>query len=512
MKNKAALIIVIFSLIGFTSIAQSNFKAELRKANPVDAKSTISNEEKLKIHHEYLAKALSNKNSTEQFYGYLYLWSDYLREHDYEAATLQLFSADSIAQQSGNLSWQAAVLGKRGILDFELNDPHSALKNYLIVLDYCTKKKDSTCIAETLKEIALVYHRLKKYDSAKYYFELAIPLIRKYTDSFSLYAYYSNYSNLMIDMGDYNSGKQYLDSAMAIIMNGSDSLNQSLSKNNLASLLIKMGEYDKAFKVLEECISINKRHGWYEQLSFNYANLSSIFSKKGDYRAAYQYLQNYHSINDSIKGAELQIKMVNLNASYQAQKKEIALNKSKLALAEKHRSLIKRNFFILILSIVAIVVLIVWRLQVRKKQNEITLHKENLQQLTNMLLQKNTMLSELEEKLSNRESDKIQTAETNDFESTLYNQHILTHDDWTAFKIRFEKAYPGYLLKLRVKYLTLTAAEERLFLFIKLKLKTKEIASILGISVDSVKKTRNRLRKRLELAEEIDLDAFVLSF
>ena len=119
---------------------------------------------------------------------------------------------------------------------------------------------------------------------------------------------------------------------------------------------------------------------------------------------------------------------------------------------------------------------------------------------------------QLEEELANQSTIKIQETETNDFENQLYNQRILTNEDWTAFKMSFEKAYPGYLIRLRNKFAYLTEAEERLFIFIKLNLKSKEIAAILGISADSVKKTRSRLRKRLELPEETDLDEFVLAF
>lgn len=102
--------------------------------------------------------------------------------------------------------------------------------------------------------------------------------------------------------------------------------------------------------------------------------------------------------------------------------------------------------------------------------------------------------------------------EPSDFEKNIYDQRILTAADWSAFKIYFEKAYPGYLLRLRNAYPSLTEAEERLFLFIKLKLTNKEAAAILGISADSVKKTRTRLRKRLELDEGVDLDAYVKRF
>jgi DNA-binding CsgD family transcriptional regulator len=101
---------------------------------------------------------------------------------------------------------------------------------------------------------------------------------------------------------------------------------------------------------------------------------------------------------------------------------------------------------------------------------------------------------------------------TPDIENDLFNQHILTEADWLAFKSAFEKAYPGYLIRLRRAYPGITNAEERLFLFIKLNLGTKESANMLGISATSVKKYRNRLRRRMNLAEEVDLEIFIRTF
>jgi DNA-binding CsgD family transcriptional regulator len=157
-----------------------------------------------------------------------------------------------------------------------------------------------------------------------------------------------------------------------------------------------------------------------------------------------------------------------------------------------------------------------------------------------ILIEKNSRLAALEEKLSEQglmsvtsdpgspgisDENIRQTQDTHiskekltsenqpdDFEINLYNQHILTPADWLAFKIYFEKAYPGYLFRLRNAFPAISEAEERLFLFIKLKLANKEAAAILGISVDSVRKTRTRLRKRMEISQEVNLEEYIARF
>ena len=43
----------------------------------------------------------------------------------------------------------------------------------------------------------------------------------------------------------------------------------------------------------------------------------------------------------------------------------------------------------------------------------------------------------------------------------------------------------------------------------RLQLTSKQMASMLGISVDSVHKTRQRLRQRLQLGSDINLEEYV---
>lgn len=109
-----------------------------------------------------------------------------------------------------------------------------------------------------------------------------------------------------------------------------------------------------------------------------------------------------------------------------------------------------------------------------------------------------------------KSEETMQISNTN--KNNLYNKRILTNSDWFAFKASFEDSYPGYIRKLNKHHGYLSEAEQRIFLFIKLGFTSKDISSVLGISVDSVKKTRYRLKKRLDLDENESLDDYVKNF
>jgi DNA-binding CsgD family transcriptional regulator len=91
----------------------------------------------------------------------------------------------------------------------------------------------------------------------------------------------------------------------------------------------------------------------------------------------------------------------------------------------------------------------------------------------------------------------------------LVSSTILTDDDWAHFRSLFEKVYPGFLDRLRDKFLDLSPAEMRLMILTKLNLSTREMAHMLGVSVEAIRKSRYRLRKKLNLEEESNLEVLI---
>jgi DNA-binding CsgD family transcriptional regulator len=113
------------------------------------------------------------------------------------------------------------------------------------------------------------------------------------------------------------------------------------------------------------------------------------------------------------------------------------------------------------------------------------------------------------EKLELRVKGKEVTSEQHSIISELTQQTILTEQDWYKFKSLFEKIYPGFFIKLKEKFPDITVAEQRMAALTRLRLTTKQIASMLGISVDSVHKSRQRLRQRFQVGTDANLEELV---
>ena len=80
------------------------------------------------------------------------------------------------------------------------------------------------------------------------------------------------------------------------------------------------------------------------------------------------------------------------------------------------------------------------------------------------------------------------------------------------FNLYINNIYSDFLLNLAIKYPQLNEYDKRLAALLKLNYNTKEVASILNISVKGVQAQRYKLRKRLDISEETDLNEFFSNF
>jgi CRP-like cAMP-binding protein len=130
---------------------------------------------------------------------------------------------------------------------------------------------------------------------------------------------------------------------------------------------------------------------------------------------------------------------------------------------------------------------------------------EQLNMFTQSIIEKTKLIEQLEQQVA----DKPLTDEQQQLANELSHQTILTEEDWEKFKTLFEKVYPGLFLKLKEMVPDITAAEHRMAALTRLHLSTKQMASMLGISPDSVYKIRQRLRKRLQLDDQVTTETYL---
>lgn len=92
------------------------------------------------------------------------------------------------------------------------------------------------------------------------------------------------------------------------------------------------------------------------------------------------------------------------------------------------------------------------------------------------------------------------------------NYSIQLDKDWENFKRYFEQVHQQFFDKLKARYPDLSFNDLKLCSLVKLNLETKQIATLLDISTESAKVARSRLRKKLGLSTEQNLQDFLADF
>jgi DNA-binding CsgD family transcriptional regulator len=128
------------------------------------------------------------------------------------------------------------------------------------------------------------------------------------------------------------------------------------------------------------------------------------------------------------------------------------------------------------------------------------------------ILDKNKLITDLEKKIKSAPGFNSSTETARKSLEELSKLKILTNDDWDKFQMNYNKIFPGIIKSVLTASPELTEAELRMFLLIKLGISIREVATVLGISQESVRKTRYRMRKKLNIGEYDDLDEFVKNF
>ena len=505
MKKLILILFCVFS--SFNVISQSNLKAEMRKQNPVKEKSTINDYERIIIHKKYLAKAIADKNKTHQFYGNLFLFVDYYFTHDYVQMNKSLLEAESIAKKTKNESWNGIINYRKAMVFDIKQDKKAALKHYFMAFENCKIAKDSMCMGECLEQISAKYKELENLDKAHFYYKQALPFLSKFGDSYQMALTYNNYSNLLTQEEKFEESKIYIDSAISMAYRNNDLYKVTLYKFNKASLYSSTKEYTKALNLFKEGEKINKENNWNDLLMYNYMGQSELYEELGNYKLFSNYLNKYYQLKDSIKGVEVQVKMNESELKYKTKEQELKLKTTQLELAKNVKKNERYLWFSIIILALLIILILIWRIKNKENKIEYENNKKKLLELTNQIIEKNEKIIKQQEIINLKSSNNVENLDSN-----LKNQKILTESDWSSFKAHFEQAYPNYIHKIRKKFPKITDAEERLFLCIKLNLRTKETASMLAISDDSVKKNKSRLKKRLALQAEENLIEFVKAF
>ena len=401
-----------------------------------------------------------------------------------------------------------AVLAGIGILYFNMQEYALAITYIKLGIDASRNAGNTS----NLNTIGLCYQRMARYDSSIYWYSKANLAAIKQANSLwqgiisgnigaIYFEQHKDEQALPLLWKDYNTTLKY------------EPNNAGNTLHRIALIYLRKSNMDSALLLARRSLQIVSAGKPLNPLFIMNAHkaMSEIFKKNNLTDSAFYYGDIYHHINDSINQAiaRNRLDVVQIKLDF-----EKTANRINTLLTEKKTEKVRRNLLLagFVLLLATTWLLFRWQQQknlamqqsllYKKQMADAAVHnaKKQLEEFTQNILSKNELIEKLQLQLLQ------QNAQVNE---ELLNQSILTETDWLQFKDMFDKANPGFIQQLQKTAPGITNAELRFATLVKLNMGNKHIATMLGIGTDAVRKTKSRLRQRLQINAEQELEDFI---
>lgn len=266
------------------------------------------------------------------------------------------------------------------------------------------------------------------------------------------------------------------------------------------------------------------------------AGLTQLYDIAGQTDSAYFYQSKLLALRDSISRANELQKIHRLEMGYEIEKYEMELRNAEQR--NRTKRLVTAGILIIALCLSTTVCYILYnqrrkeRLAKQLKESE---NKELATRLENEALQNERFQAEIESQ--NRElasnalvmNEKKQAlhemanvVEKQCTDGNISKQaatelqqkiklHIGQNNEWEYFRICFEKVHPSFFVRMKELFPNISETDLRLCAYIRTGMGNKQIATMLALQPDSIKKSRHRLRKKLGLSIETSIEDFLRS-
>lgn len=414
---------------------------------------------------------------------------------------------------------------------FDQEQFEKAIELYTSALDFFERTGDSLNQSSAHVCLASGYQQIHDFPHAIVHAQQSLQIQRKLQSEEGLAESLNAVAVAYMRNKEFLKAISYLREAYEIVERKKDLRDLPPMLHNIAVCQAETGKLDSAETTLKKSIEIAEKSGQRYGITNTYLSLVKLSMRQNNYKAATEYLITVMKLKDTLHTEEQTRTINELNVRYETEKKveEIKNLGQSRKLDQVRKQYLQTGIILLVLLGIMVVAWLMTRNRKNKllyeamnrlheqqmiaMKRELELNRERLDDFTQSLIGKTTMIEELESKLNATSSPQSQSSEQfRVVTEELSKMKLVTETDWNQFRHYFDSVYPGLTAKVMAGFETITAAELRLFQLIKMDIGNKEISSMLAISPDSVKKTRYRLKKKLLLSEEENLDDFIAAF
>lgn len=431
-----------------------------------------------------------------------------------------------------------------GIVYYNIKQPGLALEHHEKARVLYEKMNNSAGVAYTFGCIGRLYEKRKEYTKALDFQQQALQYYRQTNDTLGSSSILENIGSIYEDLSRYPEALGYFKRSLEISLITGDSLSIIVNYNNIGDNYRKTGDYSTAVVWTKKAVELAARLKDKYQLSSGYKDLSKIYSLAGDYEKAYMNLEIGRNLYQDMYTSDATRQLALFHTLFEIERKNHDLEV--LESSERFNQTIKiaLTSFLALIIMLGTVIISRQRLKIKKNretleqerqihetrsrlwevekenselnelnlQNELETKAKSLTAHTLSIIGKNKILENIQNKLSQMLKEGLSDHRKEIKNVVKMIEHNFVQDkDWIDFTQIFEQVHEDFFQKIQLRSPEATPSELRLAALIRLNIPAKDIATILGISTDSLRIARYRLRKKLQLETGQSLSHFILS-
>ncbi|RIV30273.1 hypothetical protein D2V08_14255 [Flagellimonas lutimaris] len=369
------------------------------------------------------------------------------------------------------------------------------------------------CITHT--EIGYAYLGLDNIDKGIEHFKKSLEIsINSGRKGFEAICYH-NLGLANRKKGNLDLAEQFLKKSIDL---GKTTANNSVSSlNELGSLSLEKNEPLESIKHHTEAIQLANSIKSLVELKDGYKGRSLAYELNGQYQKALEDKKQFIILNDSIFNSTKSQQIEELRTIYETEKKE-----QQIALLEQEAKVSKLQKYLLGGGLGLSVLVFgfgFYGVRQKLKRNkaekakldaELDFKKKELTTHALHLAKKNEVLESIKQKAEAlKKEESVKTGYQNLIRTIDFD--LQDDNNWKNFSRYFEEVHKDFNSNVKARFPEVTPNELRLLALLKMNLSSKEIANMLNISHEGIKKARYRLRKKLNIQTEDSLQDLVLS-
>ncbi|WP_430408492.1 tetratricopeptide repeat protein [Kordia sp.] len=442
---------------------------------------------------------------------------------DYEKAAPIAYDLLTIAKQTKRPKHLYFAYSSIAADESGLGNNYKEIEFLLLAHEHATYRK--AIEAKSYIELSTAFMALDDFSKAEKYILDGVKTAKESEDlSFITYSY-AVMSSYYYEIDAYENALKYIAKVDSILL-----LNEELSDSrdfvettiNAGLIYSERGEFDKAKNYLDKALKVSKRANDLDTQAQIYEAFSDLEEYKENYAKSLEYYKEATLLRDSVYTKEAQTQVNTLKVTYELDKKD-----AEIVIAKKNEEFSrKQTWYLLGIGITCIIILLLLLLysksklksskiaaELTNKKNEI--NKIEIENLASEVQLKNKELADLflyQYEKAQLLTEVIENIDrSNDSLKENLQEQLNKNEDWTNFKLHFDKVHEGFFQKLNELAPNLTTKDIRYCAYIRMNLTSKEIAIMLGISHRTVQGIRGRVRKKLGLDSKEDLVLYLMN-